>query len=105
MLQEIRENYRKLRGIEDYSAVVGTVIAGFALLMKKRTAAGSIWGLTNRGFCFRPYSFINRGSNAERVLTVSVSAAPTKAHRQLQLGEVCCFELEFLAREAPISYY
>lgn len=48
--KKIRENYGELRGIEDYSAAVGTVIAGFALLMKKRTAAGSIWGLTNRGF-------------------------------------------------------
>ena len=41
-----RENYRKLRGIEDYSAAVGTVIVGFILLIKDRARSGVNFGLT-----------------------------------------------------------
>jgi len=40
--EKIKENYRELRGIEDYSAAVGTVIAGFIRWCKKGHAAVSI---------------------------------------------------------------
>ena len=44
--RKIRENYRELRGIEDYSAVVGTVIAGFSLLVQEGARSGVNFGLT-----------------------------------------------------------
>jgi len=44
--EKIKENYRELRGIEDYSAAVGTVIAGFILLIKDRARSGVNFGLT-----------------------------------------------------------
>jgi len=44
--KKIRENYRELRGIEDYSAAVGTVIVGFALLVQEEARSGVNFGLT-----------------------------------------------------------
>lgn len=43
--RKTKGNYRKLRGIEGYSAV-GTVIAGFALLMQEGAHSGADFALT-----------------------------------------------------------
>ena len=42
----LRENYRKLQRIEDYLAAVGTVTAGFALLVQEGAHSGISFGLT-----------------------------------------------------------
>jgi len=44
--RKIKENHRELRGIEDCSAVVGTVIAGFGLLVQEGASNGVNFGLT-----------------------------------------------------------
>ena len=44
--EKIKENYRELRGIEDYSAAVGTVIVGFALLVQEGASSRVNFGLT-----------------------------------------------------------
>lgn len=44
--RKIKENYRKLRGIDDYSAAIGIVIVGFILLIKDRASSGVNFGLT-----------------------------------------------------------
>ena len=44
--EKIKENYRELRGIENYSVAVGTVIAGFALLVQEGAHIGVNFGLT-----------------------------------------------------------
>jgi len=44
--KKIKENYGELRGIEDYSAAVGTVIVGFSLLVQEGARSGVDFGLT-----------------------------------------------------------
>jgi hypothetical protein len=44
--KKTKENYRKLRGIEGYLAVVGTVTAGFTLPVQEEAYSGVRFGLT-----------------------------------------------------------